>query len=145
MKKNKFVCLSQRSKIKKTLMINQVFSLSSSLRIKFRGAGESADQVSRGWEFRQSGNFGVPVSSNQFFWSRESRQSDGRTAFYNIRKGALLLSSPRSMACGKGTSVWANILKHDSGLPWVAPRRGADERLVASSAASKRICFREES
>jgi len=113
--------------------------------IRFRGAGSSANQVSRGlgiqpirfqrplnsanqvseasqlsqsglegwkfcqsgfegWVFSQSHVFGVPVSSNQVFRNSEIRKSDGSTVIYDIRKSAVLLSSPGSMACGKRTS-----------------------------------------
>ncbi len=50
-------------------------SLSSSRPIRFQGAGSSANLVSRCWEFNQSGDFGVPLLSNQVSRHREFDQS----------------------------------------------------------------------
>jgi hypothetical protein len=52
------------SKVKKTSIVNQMFSLSDSCQIRFREAGSSANQVSRGWEFSQSGFLGPGFRPN---------------------------------------------------------------------------------
>ena len=93
--------------------------------IRFWGAGSSANQVSRGWSSANqvlrtgsSANQVISLSGSRpirFFWNRKIRQWDGRTVIYNSRKVAVLLSSPQSMACGKGISPWGIILKNGSG------------------------------
>jgi hypothetical protein len=62
---------------------NKMISVSRYRSIRFRRAGCSANQafsgwgstnlVSRGWEFSQSGNFDVPVSSNHVFLEPEDQ------------------------------------------------------------------------
>jgi hypothetical protein len=69
MKKNKFVCVSvtgQRSKVKKTSMIGKMLLLSSSRPLRFRWAGNSTNQLSRGCEFSQSSFEGLEIQPIRF-------------------------------------------------------------------------------
>jgi len=72
--------------------------------IMFRGAGNSANHMVSVFRCR-------PI---RLLWNREIRRSDGRSVLYSIRKVAVLRSSPRSIACEKGTSPWGIVLKHGS-------------------------------
>ncbi len=56
-----------KSKVKKTSMVNRMFSLSNSRPIMFRGAVSSANQVLREWEFGQSGFFELRVQPIGWF------------------------------------------------------------------------------
>ncbi len=68
-----FVCLSQRSK--KTSIVNQIFSLSSSLPIRFPGAGSSTNKVFCDWKFSQSGFEGLRIRPITFWEARSSANS----------------------------------------------------------------------
>jgi hypothetical protein len=63
------------SKVKKNINGQSNVSLYSSRAIRFRGARNSANQVSRGWEFDQSGFERLGVQSITWVWCSGVLQS----------------------------------------------------------------------